>query len=218
MKAIADTIAIDARAPDPGIIVRTAEMVREGAVVVFPTRGLYGLGADAFNAHAVERIFKIKRRPARNPLLVLIDRLDMLERVALPVSDTVRALMLSFWPGRVTFVVPGRKGLPPGVTAGSGKIGVRLAAHPVAVALVRALGSPLTGTSANLAGSAGCAGIADLDPSVRRLVDIVLDAGPLAGGPGSTVVDVCGPVPVILRPGCVAPQAILNRFHELNPA
>lgn len=192
-------------------------MIRDGAVVVFPTYGLYGLGADAFNAQAVERIFRIKRRNASNPLLMLINHMDMLDRIALPVTDTVRKLMLSFWPGRVTFVVPGRKGLPTGVMAENGKIGVRLAAHPVAVALVRILGGPLTGTSANLAGAAGCAAIAELDPSVRRLADIVLDAGPLVGGPGSTVVDVCGPIPLILRPGCVAPQAILNRFYELIP-
>ncbi|MFZ1983333.1 MAG: L-threonylcarbamoyladenylate synthase [Desulfatitalea sp.] len=217
MKTIARVSAIDALHPDRRIIARSADMLRRGAVVVFPTRGLYGLGADAFNARAVERIFDLKGRNPAKPLLVLVDSLEMIARIARPLNALARHLMASFWPGRVTLVVPARDDLPVGLTGG-GTIGVRLVAHPVAVALVAALGSPLTGTSANLSGAPGCAAVDQHDPAIRDAADLVLDAGLLAGGPGSTVVDVTGDVPVILREGVVAAAEIMAAFDRFTAA
>jgi L-threonylcarbamoyladenylate synthase len=162
----------------------------------------------------VQRLFQIKGRSVLNPVLVLIDRMAMLEQVALPVGAMAHALMHAFWPGQVTFVVRAVAGLPSGLTAGSGKIGVRWTAHPVASALVDAVGAPLTGTSANISGGAGCAAIAMLDPIVQMAADLVLDAGGLAGGPGSTVVDVTDGIPVILREGAVAAERIMACFER----
>jgi L-threonylcarbamoyladenylate synthase len=193
-------------------------MLRRGAVVVFPTRSLYGLGADAFNARAVERVFDLKGRNPAKPLLVLVDSLEMIERVARPLNALARHLMASFWPGQVTLVVPARDELPVGLTGGSGTIGVRQVAHPVAVALVAALGSPLTGTSANLSGAGGCAVVDRIAPVIRDAADLVLDAGPLAGGAGSTVVDVTGDAPVILREGVVAAAEIMAAFDRFTAA
>lgn len=186
-------------------------------MVVFPTLGLYGLGADALNPEAVNRIFRLKARDTRKPLLVLIDHPAMLAQIARPVSAMADYLMRCFWPGRVTFVVPAPTDLPSALTAGSDKIGVRQTSHPVAAALVRAVGGPVIGTSANLSGVCGCAAVKDLDPAILKAVDLVLDAGPLSGKP-STVVDVSGRQPIILREGTVPAADILEAFERFqNP-
>jgi len=178
--------------------------------VVFPTLGLYGLGADPFNPAAVQRIFKIKGRAAGKALLVLIADMNALVRVAKPPSAMALSLMNRFWPGKVTFVLSARKELASELTGNSGKIGVRLVAHPVAAALVRTLAAPMTGTSANISGKGGCATVQAIDGKLLDGVDLVLDAGPLAGGPGSTVVDVAGEMPAILRPGAVDSATIME--------
>jgi L-threonylcarbamoyladenylate synthase len=202
--------------PPSEAIAAAAQVIRTGGVLVLPTTGLYGLGADALCPQAVERLFRLKGRDSSKPILVLIASGDMLVQVARPVSDLTRSMMARFWPGRVTFVVPARRGLPLGLTAGSGKIGVRQAAHPVARALVQAVGTPLTGTSANLSGAGGCAAVTDIDPAVIGAVDLVLDSGQLAGGAGSTVVDMTGPLPVILREGAVPAAEIMVVFNQLQ--
>ncbi|MBR9980208.1 MAG: threonylcarbamoyl-AMP synthase [Desulfatitalea sp.] len=209
MKPITKIAVVDTARPDPETIRRAALLIRQGGVVVFPTLGLYGLGADPLNPEAVARIFTLKGRDPSKPLLVLIDHPDMMHRIALPVNPMARRLMERFWPGRITFVVQARPDLPPALTAGTGKIGVRQAAHPVAAALVRAVGNPLVGTSANLTGAGGCATVGELDPAVVESVDWVLDAGSLSGAP-STVVDVTDDTPVILREGAVLASVILE--------
>ncbi len=201
------------------MISRAAEVIAAGGVVIFPTHGLYGLGADAFNPDAVGRIFRIKGRPPDKPLLVLISDPAELHRLAAATRPVTHYLMRCFWPGGVTFVVPARKDLVAELTGGSHRIGVRQTAHPVAMALVQAVGSPLTGTSANISGSGGCARVSDIDPALIEAVDLVLDCGTLAGGPGSTVVDVSDAAPVILRQGAVEGRQILScfkRFAEQN--
>jgi L-threonylcarbamoyladenylate synthase len=178
-------------------------------VVCFPTRCLYGLGADALKAEAVERVFEIKQRTADMPLLVLISRSAQLAELAERVPPIAQLLMERFWPGRLTLVLDAREHIPARLTAGTGKIGIRLAAHPVARALAEAVAGPITGTSANLSGGSGCRQIAELDPRIARQVDLILDGGPLKGGVGSTVVDVTGEAPVVIREGEVSKPEIL---------
>ena len=120
--------------------------------------------------------------------------------------------MDKFWPGRVTLVFKAADTVPHYLTAGSGKIGIRLPGHPVAAALVESLGAPLTGTSANLLGKPGCRRIDDLDPYLVQQLDAVLDAGPLKGGAGSTVVDVTQDIPTVLREGEISKNEILTLF------
>jgi L-threonylcarbamoyladenylate synthase len=211
LKPIDKIVPISAVRPDAAVIARAAQIIHRGGVVVLPTHGLYGLGADPFNPAAVERVFAIKGRQARKALLVLIAEMPTLERVALPPNAMALDMMRRFWPGRVTFVLQARKELPAALTGSGYKIGVRLVAHPVAAALVRAVGAPVTGTSANISGSGGCAAIGDMEGRLVDAVDLVLDAGPLAGGPGSTVVDVTGRAPRILREGAVPAKEILNK-------
>ncbi|MCU0590518.1 MAG: L-threonylcarbamoyladenylate synthase, partial [Desulfobacterales bacterium] len=153
-------LRINPRSPEPEAIARAAEVIRSGGVVCFPTRCLYGLGANALDPAAVERVFEIKQRPADMPLLVLIGRSAQLTELAERVPPMAQSLMDRFWPGRLTLVMEARPHIPVRLTAGTGKIGIRLAAHPVARALVEALERPITGTSANLSGASGCRQIA----------------------------------------------------------
>ena len=191
------------------MIQEASEIIRKGGVVGFPTRCLYGLGADAFNPDAVERIFQIKQRPVEKPILILIDSPSQLERLVTHISGSANVIMKRFWPGRVTLVFDASAEVPDTLTAGTGKIGIRLAGHPVAAALARAVKGPITGTSANVSGFPGCHQIEDLQPAVTEQLDLILDTGPLRGGRGSTVVDVSGDIPRVLREGVVSKKEIL---------
>lgn len=189
--------------PPPDLIKKAAETITNGGVVIFPTRYLYGLGADALNPDAVERVYQIKQRPLTKPLLILVKQPESFHQLVQQIPENARQLMGRFWPGDVTLVFEANDSLPQNLTAGTGKIGVRLPQHPTAIELTNAVQNPITATSANLAGLGGCSRIADLDPLITDNVDLILDAGTLKGGSGSTIVDVTVDPPVILREGAV---------------
>jgi L-threonylcarbamoyladenylate synthase len=194
--------------PDPHIIKSAVECIRNGGVIAFPTTGLYGLGADALNRDAVERIFRIKRRPIHKPILVLVNVEADLSMIVKEVPPVASQLLETFWPGGLTIIFSARDTLPEELTGGTGKIGVRMPAHPVARALVSGLNGMLTGTSANISGEPGCSDAPLLDARVSEQLDLILDAGPLSGGMGSTVVDVTTPKPVIIREGAITKNRI----------
>ena len=201
---------INSQKPEPEIIKEAATIIQRGGVIVFPTRCLYGLGADAMNPGAVERIIEIKQRPADNAILVLIHSKNQLEMLVEKIPPAAAAIMEAFWPGRVTLVFDARDTLPGLLTAQTGKIGVRLPGHPVAAAILRQVKGPVTGTSANLSGRPGCNRLADMGRQIAGQVDLVLDAGTLQGGIGSTVVDVTEEPPRILREGQVTAGQIMG--------
>ncbi len=201
---------IDPTLPDPHAIAQAVDCVRKGGVIAFPTQCLYGLAANALDPASVERVFAAKQRPPEKPLLILIrDRGKLAELVKkIPAAATV--LMDHCWPGSVTLVFEAKEHLSSALTAGTGKIGVRLPLHPVARALADAAEFPLTGTSANISAQAGCFRAEDLDPGLASRLDLILDAGPLKGGAGSTVVDVTCTPPVVLREGEVPSARIFK--------
>ena len=201
---------IDHEHPEPEKIQSAGTVIKQGGIVVFPTRCLYGLGADALNADAVDRVFKIKHRPIQKPILILIEQRKQLEQLVSYISSAAFRLMEVFWPGKVTLVFKAGDAVPGHLTAGTGKIGIRQAGHPVAAALIRSLGGPITGTSANLSGESGCRRLEDLEPQLARQLVAALDAGPLKGGVGSTVVDVTGDIPRIIREGVISEREILT--------
>ena len=201
MTAKSNVIKVNPQNPAAADITRAADVVRAGGVIAFPTRCLYGLGADAFNSEAVDRIFKIKERSPHNPILILIDRIERMERLVSELPPVAVRIMDHFWPGGITLVFKASVAVPRCLTADTGKIGIRLPGHPVAAALVKALQNPLTGTSANLSGKPGCRCIEDLEIQIAGKLDLILDAGPLSGGIGSTVVDITIEPPRILREG-----------------
>jgi L-threonylcarbamoyladenylate synthase len=156
----------------------------------------------------------IKRRPVQKPILVLISQAAQLERLVKTIPGTAARLMAHFWPGRVTLVFQAKPTVPVNLTAGTGKIGIRMPGSAVALALAREVKGPITGTSANVSGSPGCYRIADLEPEIAGQVDLILDAGMLRGGKGSTVVDVTGDVPRIVREGEVSAAEIFALIDD----
>jgi len=203
-------VRIDPNRPDPALIQHAAQTIQSGGVIIFPTSGLYGLGADATNRDAVHRIFQIKRRVTKKPILVLIQNADQLDRWVTTLPEMARNLIDRHWPGGITLIFKARQHLPTNLTAGTEKIGIRVPAHPVARALVESVDFPVTATSANIADDPGCAAINDLPPSLIEDVDLILDAGTLSGGKGSTVVDVTAESLKILRSGTVPTEQIFS--------
>lgn len=199
---------IDPDNPDPDAIRRAASAIHDGGVVVYPTSLLYGLGADALNPDAVDRVFAVKRRAATKPVSVLINSRRDLAGLAAEIPDAAHLLMERLWPGKVTLVFRAIAGLPDSLTAGTGKIGIRLPFHPAAKKLLEAAGVPVTATSANLSGGPGSASVGDMPEALLRAADLILDAGGLPGGAGSTVIDVTLRPPVILREGAVSASAV----------
>jgi L-threonylcarbamoyladenylate synthase len=195
---------------------RACDIIGRGGVVVFPAKCLYGIAVDARNPEAVARVFEVKRRPQDNPILVLINERQDLERLVKRVPEKAVALMDRFWPGDVTIVFEAVDDLPGVLTAYTGKIGIRMPQHPVARALIKQLGTPMTGTSANISGARGINRVQDLAPALVSRVDLVLDAGELKGGKGSTVVDVTGDTVKVLREGEVAEADILRAVANIH--
>ncbi|MBF0413548.1 MAG: threonylcarbamoyl-AMP synthase [Desulfamplus sp.] len=197
-------------------IVKAGKIIQNGGVVIFPAKCLYGIAADALNPKAVERVFNIKQRPLTNPILVLIDDINQLSSLVKPLSEqeflpqSAIALIKKFWPGNITLVFDAMSNVPVELTAGTGKIGVRIPGHSLARELVKQVGRPITGTSANISGRAGCRNIADIDPEILNSVDMILNAGALKGGIGSTVVDITYNQIRIIREGVIASDEIFR--------
>jgi L-threonylcarbamoyladenylate synthase len=203
-----EILRVDPESPDEDTIGKAAELIRMGGLVVFPTSSFYGLGTSALSAEAVNKVFRVKRRDRRNPVLILIASLAELDPLVRFIPKPATQLMEAFWPGSLTLVFQAESLLPSNLTGDTQKIGIRLASHAVACSLVRAVGNPITGTSANISGQGGCSAVARLDQHIRDQVDLVLDAGSLPGGAGSTVVDVTVEPPKVLREGAIGAEKI----------
>jgi len=201
-------VAIEAADPDAMVLRRAAEILHEGGLVVIPTRHLYGLAVDALNPRAIRRVFAVKQRPLHQPLLILIATRDAVDTYAVDVGPRALMLMETFWPGKLTIILKARPVIPSVLTGGTGRIGIRLAEHAVSRGVVAALQRPITGTSANLSGLPGCRRVEDLHTAVLSAADLVLDAGVLKPGRGSTVVDVQSTAVQVLREGAVGLEAI----------
>jgi len=205
---LSNVVAIDATAPDRTIVRRAVHILRQGGLVVIPTRHLYGLAVDALNPRAVQGVFALKQRPPHQPLLILIPSREAVAIYARDVDRRAERLMDRFWPGKLTIVLDAGPLLPAVLTGGSGRIGLRLPEHAVCRDIVASLGRPITATSANLSGQPGVSRIRDLHTDILASADLVLDAGSLLPGVGSTVVDVRPDETRVLREGAVAVAAI----------
>jgi L-threonylcarbamoyladenylate synthase len=196
--------------PDPGAdegVREGARLIRAGEVVAFPTETVYGLGADATSETAVEKIYVAKRRPRDNPSIVHIADADDLARVA-RASDEARTLAASFWPGPLTLVLPVAGEVASAVSHGLGTVGVRMPSHPIALALIALSGRPVAAPSANLSGRPSPTTAAHVLEDLGGRIPLILDGGPCAVGVESTVLDLTGEEPAILRPGGVAGEDI----------
>ncbi|MCP4668747.1 MAG: threonylcarbamoyl-AMP synthase [Deltaproteobacteria bacterium] len=185
-------------------IEKASQCLKSGGLVVYPTESFYGLGADATNQGAIERLFAVKKRPPDRPVLILIASTAMLTQYVDSLPPVAHQLMHAFWPGGLTLVFEAGPMIPSLLTANTGKIGVRLSSNPVATALTKALGTPVTGTSANISGEPACRSGKEVLSSLGEGVDIILDGGMTPGGMGSTILDVTADPPHILREGMVS--------------
>jgi L-threonylcarbamoyladenylate synthase len=172
-------------------------------LVAFPTETVYGLGANAFDPAAVRRIFAAKGRPVDNPLIVHVADPDSLADLVTEVPEVGRRLMAAFWPGPLTLVLPKTDRVPPEVTAGLPSVAVRMPDHDVALGLIAAAGVPIAAPSANRSGRPSPTTAAHVREDLDGRIEVILDGGPTGVGVESTVVDVTGPGPTLLRPGGV---------------
>jgi L-threonylcarbamoyladenylate synthase len=193
----------------PSNIARAAEILRGGGLVAFPTETVYGLGGDATNDRAVAAIFDAKGRPKFNPLIVHVPEAEAAFGLGVA-SETARKLAAAFWPGPLTLVMRRAAGCPVSLLAGAGldTLAMRVPRHPVAQALLKAAGRPLAAPSANRSGKISPTTAPHVAESLGSRVALILDGGACPVGIESTVVDVSGAAPALLRPGGVTQEEI----------
>lgn len=195
------------------------EILKKGGVIAFPTDTVYGLGADAFNATAVERIYEIKGRPRHRQVPLLIadaEQLAILTTDELP--EIALFLATRFWPGGLTLVLPRADSLPSHLAAGPG-IAVRIPNHPLCLALIQHLGNPIIGTSANISDQPAALTAEEVEQQLGGTIDFLINGGKCPGGKESTVVDVTRESPIILRQGIIPAYKIdeaCKEYLEVN--
>ena len=199
---------VDPASPDPEIIANAAARLRAGELVAFPTETVYGLGANALDAAAVGRIFEAKGRPSYNPVIVHVPHTDAARRVVADWPDVAANLAAAFWPGPLTLVLPKTADVPDTVSAGLPLIGVRVPAHPIALALLRAAGVPVAAPSANKSNQLSPTAAEHVARGLADVEGMILDGGPCAVGIESTVIDLSTDVPTLLRPGGLSVAAL----------
>jgi L-threonylcarbamoyladenylate synthase len=186
----------------PNDIARAAEILRNGGAVAFPTETVYGLGANALDADAVARIFTAKERPSWDPVIVHISDRAMLDRVAI-VPPQAERLIAAFWPGPLTLLLPRTVQVPDNVTAGRPLVGIRMPAHPIALALIESAGLPIAAPSANRFGRTSPTTAQHVLDDLDHRIDAVVDGGPTTVGVESTVLDATQSPMILYRPGAI---------------
>lgn len=206
--SVARILPISAEHPEPARLAEAAAILRGGGLVAFPTETVYGLGANALDRRAVARIYSVKGRPAYNPVIAHVASVEQARALAAAWPPLADRLAEAFWPGPLTLVVRKAAMVPDIVTAGAETIAIRVPAHPVALALIREAGVPLAAPSANRSTEVSPTTAEHVAKGLGGRVDLILDAGPTAVGIESTVLDLTGPRPRILRPGPIGRAAI----------
>lgn len=176
-----DVLTVEPIDPDTGAITRAARVITAGGLVAFPTETVYGLGANALDANAVVRIFTAKGRPAVNPIIVHVASVEDAKKLVTSWPDFAEALAARFWPGPLTLVLPKRECVPDIVTAGGPTVALRVPAHPVALALLRASGLPIAAPSANRSTELSPTRAEHVMRGLADSIDLLLDAGPTRG-------------------------------------
>ena len=183
-------------------------ILKQGGVVAYPTDTVYGLGACGGIPEAIERVYDIKERPRNMPLPLLLADVSQLTKVAEPVSPSAWSLIHSFLPGALTLVLPKSKSVPDIITAGGTTVAVRIPAHPVPITLIEGLGIPIVGTSANLSGQPSPLTAEEVYSQLGNKIDLIIDGGWCLGGRESTIIDMTGQTPVLLREGAISREEL----------
>ena len=202
-------------------IKEAAKIIQDGGLVAFPTETVYGLGADALNEEAVAKVYEAKGRPSDNPMIVHIARASDTGQLTPMLSSTIVALIDNFWPGPLTLVVKRKAGVPDRTTGGLDTVGVRMPDSKLALDLINYAGCPIAAPSANLSGKPSPTRVEDVIEDLNGKVDAILEGPACRVGIESTVLDVTGDVPTILRPGVITAEhieAAIGRKVAIDPA
>ena len=205
-----DRLLVDPVNPDPAPVARAAGLILAGGVVAYPTDTLYGLAVDPRNERAIERLFAIKDRAVDQPVPLIAADSGEVERAVGHLSDLGRRLAARFWPGPLTLIVQASPAISPLVHRGSGEVAVRVPNHAVARMLAARCGGAITSTSANRSGEEPPDAADRIAQSIRERIDMLLDAGATTGGLPSTIVNVIGEGPVLVREGVVPWARVLE--------
>lgn len=210
---MAEILKVDPDSPESEWMARAAFAIRAGNVVAIPTDTVYGLAADPFQANAVERMFAAKGRSPDAPVLLLVDSIEMAVSLAKDLPESFHVLAKQFWPGPLTVVVEASEELPRMVTANTGRVGLRLPAAAIVQALLRAVGGPITGTSANRSGRPDCRSAAEVEASLGSVLPLILDGGPSATTIPSTIISLWKDSWQLIREGPI-PRSELELFFQ----
>lgn len=212
---------VDLRQPESAEFIRTAaKILQEGGLVAFPTETVYGLGGNGLDGAACEKIYIAKGRPSDNPLILHISEFEELNAIVREISPAAQKLMDAFWPGPLTMVFPKADIVPLKATGGLDTVAVRFPSHPVARAIIKTAGLPIAAPSANSSGKPSPTRASHVEFDLNGKIDMIVDGGAAEWGLESTIVDVSGDVPMILRPGAVTKEMmeeVVGRV-EIDPA
>ncbi len=207
-------ISIDPAAAQVPQAAEIISVLTAGGVMVYPTETFYGLGAAGFSAKAVDRVYELKGRDRSKPLSLIAADIDMVRVLAATLPDAFWPLAGKFWPGPLTLVLRAASGLPRFLTGPGGSVAVRIPPLPWLRRVVYELSQPLTATSANLSGEGEISGPAEAKALFEGKVELIVDGGATPGGEPTTVVDLLGPEPRVLRDGAIPSEVILDAFED----
>lgn len=205
---------INPRDPEPDVVSEAVFFLKQGEVVAYPTETFYGLGVDVTNEKAIKKLYELKRRDYSLPIAILVSDKPMLEEYADRVPEPANSLIKAFWPGPLTILFPAGRKISKSLTTNTGKIGIRISSHPVATAIVRGLGRPITTTSANLSGYPPSLNTKHIQKYFKDRIGCIIDGGESEPSRGSTVVDISDETMAIVRDGAVAPDKVIKIFQQ----
>ena len=211
----------DTENPEAELLIKPADIIRKGGLVAFPTETVYGLGGNALNEEAAGKIYAAKGRPSDNPLIAHIGDFNDLPPLVSAIPEAGKKLMKAFWPGPLTLIFPKSGLVPYGTTGGLDTVAVRMPVDPVARALIRLAGVPVAAPSANTSGRPSPTTADHVWQDMNGKIDMIVDGGAVGIGVESTIIDVSGDGPVILRPGAITQEmasAVLGIEVPLDPA
>ena len=207
---------IIARGDDEKGIIKAAEILKNGGLVAFPTETVYGLGADALNEEAAAKIYAAKGRPSDNPLIVHIADTKAVYELASEVPEKAVMLMEAFWPGPLTIILNKKKIVPNGTTGGLDTVAIRMPSHPVAMKLIKESGVYIAAPSANTSGRPSPTLAGHVIEDMNGRIDMILDGGAVGIGIESTIVDLTGEIPTILRPGYITKKMLESIIGQVE--
>lgn len=205
---------------EDALLMEAAQILREGGLVAFPTETVYGLGGNALDEKASEKIYAAKGRPSDNPLIAHVSCIEEVEPLVSRIPEAGRRLMEAYWPGPLTLIFPKSKQVPYATTGGLETVAIRMPSDPVAQRLIALAGVPVAAPSANTSGRPSPTTAQHVWDDLAGRIDMIIDGGPVGIGLESTIIDVSGPVPTVLRPGAVTMEMLEDTLGKvaIDPA